>query len=254
MGKQLSKELDEQLPDQISGLVGESTLKTSSKRKRKQKKKNQAKKGTTQDNVRNLSLVNVEEVSGLTESGEVEELPVVSGTQPTSNTTARGRFNVGIRGANPSRGRGRRPFVRQTGESDPYDMFIAPLNIYENQVLPIGIHNLSKSFRPNLATIRVLSLGTKFIPKRKFEKRNNTFKYFNDFIRRMHNKVYFTETKPGVFERNARFKLKTNFVANIKYKEIDLFSWRVREKITEVVEKTLKQKFGQNISNKEKTA
>ena len=105
-----------------------------------------------------------------------------------------------------------------------------------------------------MATIRVLSLGTKFIPKRKFEKRNDTFKYFNDFIRRMHNKVYFTETKPGVFERNARFKLKTNFVANIKYKEIDSFGWRVREKITEIVEKTLKQKFGQNISNKEKTA
>jgi len=40
--------------------------------------------------------------------------------------------------------------VRQTGENDPYDMSIAPLNIYENQVLPIGIHNLSKSFRPNL--------------------------------------------------------------------------------------------------------
>lgn len=75
---------------------------------------------------------------------------------------------MGIRGANPNRGRGRRPFVRQTGESDPYDMFIAPLNIYKNQVLPIGIHNL---FRPNLATVRVLLLGTKFIPKRKFEKR-----------------------------------------------------------------------------------
>ena len=155
MGKQLSKELDEQLPDQLSGLVGESILKTSSKRKRKQKKNNRANKGTTHDNARNLSLVNVEEVSGLTESGEVEELPVVSDTQPTSNTTARGRFYVGIRGANPSRGRGRRPFVRQTGESDPYDMFIAPINIYENQVLPIGIHSLSKSFRPKLATIQV---------------------------------------------------------------------------------------------------
>ena len=70
----------------------------------------------------------------------------------------------------------------------------------------------------------------------------------------MHNKVYFTETKPGVFKRNARFKLKTNFVANIKYKEIDSFGWRVREKITEVVEKNLKQKFGQNISNKEKNS
>ena len=71
--------------------------------------------------------------------------------------------------------------------------------------------------RSNFSTTS--SLGTKFIPKWKFEKRNNAFKFFNDFIRRMKNKVYFTETKPGVFERNARFKLKTNFVANIQYKE-----------------------------------
>ena len=123
---------------------------------------------------------------------------------------------LGPTGRSQARGRGGRPFVRHTGENDPYDMSIAPLFIYENQVLPIGIHNLSKSFRPNLATIRVLSLGTKFIPKWKFEKRNNALKFFNDFIRKMNNKVYFTETKPGVFERNAKFKLKTNFVANIQ--------------------------------------
>ena len=78
----------------------------------------------------------------------------------------------------------------------------------------------------NLATIRVLSLGTMFIPKWNFEKRNTVFKYFNDFVRRMNNKVYFTETKPGIFERNARFKLKSNFVANMQYKKINLFGWR----------------------------
>ena len=75
----------------------------------------------------------------------------------------------------------------QTGENDPYDMSIASIVIYENQVLPVGIHNLSKSFRPNLATIRVLSFGTIIIPKWKFEKRNNVFKFFNNFIRKMNN-------------------------------------------------------------------
>ena len=45
---------------------------------------------------------------------------------------------------------------------------------------------------------RVLSLGTKFIPKWKVEKINNAFKYVTNFIRRMNKKVYFTETKPGV--------------------------------------------------------
>ena len=88
------------------------------------------------------------------------------------------------------------------------------MNISENQVLPM--HNLSKGFRPNLAMIQVSLFGTKFIPKWYFEKRNNAFKYFNVFIIRMNNTVFFTETKPGVFERNARFKLKSNFETNIQ--------------------------------------
>ena len=37
--------------------------------------------------------------------------------------------------------------------------------IFENQVIPVNVHNLSKRFRPNLAMTRVLLLGTKFIPK-----------------------------------------------------------------------------------------
>ena len=49
----------------------------------------------------------------------------------------------------------------------------------------------------------------------------------------MNNKVYFMESKPGVFERNARFKLKSNvdFVPDIQYREINSFGWRVCEKI-----------------------
>ena len=54
------------------------------------------------------------------------------------------------------RGEGR-PNSKPSGMNDPYGI--------ENQVIPVGVHNLSKSFRPNMATIRVLSLGTKFIPK-----------------------------------------------------------------------------------------
>ena len=43
-------------------------------------------------------------------------------------------------------------------------MDVAPLNIFENQVVPIGLHNFSKIFKPNIATTRVFSLGMKFIP------------------------------------------------------------------------------------------
>ena len=64
-----------------------------------------------------------------------------------------------------------KPFYRNTGENDPYDVSIASRNIYENQVIPIGLHNLSKRFRPNISTVQVLSLGTIFIPKWKFQKK-----------------------------------------------------------------------------------
>ena len=93
-----------------------------------------------------------------------------SNAQPNMLTNAQAISESYVaRGRGRSRGRGRRSFYRNTGENDPYDMSIAPLNWYENQVIPIGLHNLSKSFRPNISTIRVLSLGTKFIPKWKFE-------------------------------------------------------------------------------------
>ena len=59
----------------------------------------------------------------------------------------------------PGRGDAR-PNAKPSGMNDPFDIDIAPMNIFENQVVPVGVHNLSKSFRPNMATIRILSLGT----------------------------------------------------------------------------------------------
>ena len=115
-------------------------------------------------------------------------------------------------------------------------MTIAMKTKYYRQV----IHNLTKSFRSNLNTIRVLSLGTKFIPKFKFEKRNNTFDFFKDFLRRMQNKVYFTETKPRVYKRDSKFKLKTNFVAFKQHKEIDAFGSKIREIINALIEGMVK--------------
>ena len=159
----------------------------------------------------------------------------------------------GFRGRGNRGGRSNQSSYK-SGETDPYDMTIAPLNIYENQVIPVGLHNLSKSFRPNLSTIRVLSLGTKFIPKWKFEKRNNAFLYFKDFLRKMQNKVYFTETKSGFSEKNSKFKVKSNWEANTIHKEVEAFGWKVRDKISEMIESKIHEKTGQNISNKEKTA
>ena len=46
---------------------------------------------------------------------------------------------------------------------DASSMDVDTLNIFENQVIPQGLHDISKSFRPNVATTRVFSMGTKFI-------------------------------------------------------------------------------------------
>ena len=54
-----------------------------------------------------------------------------------------------------------------SGKTDPYDIHITLLHIFENQVVPVGLHYLSKSFKPNLVTITILSVGTKFIPSGK---------------------------------------------------------------------------------------
>ena len=62
-------------------------------------------------------------------------------------------------------GRFRRSYTKPSGIFDAYCMNVARLNIFENQVIPTGLHDVSKSFRPNLATKRVFSMGLKFIPK-----------------------------------------------------------------------------------------
>ena len=44
--------------------------------------------------------------------------------------------------------------------NNPFGIDIALLNIFENQVIPVGVHDMFKS---NMATIHLLSLGTKLI-------------------------------------------------------------------------------------------
>ena len=129
-----------------------------------------------------------------------------------------------------------RPQSKSPGMNDPYGIDIAPLNIFENQVIPIGVHNLSKSFRPNMATIRVLSLGTKFIPKWRDTNIKNIFRKFGDFKRRLQNSMFFVETTPGTYCLNKQFRLKNYFVARDSSPEIDEFCWQLRDGINDIVE------------------
>ena len=100
-------------------------------------------------------------------------------------------FQGSARRDKPGRGDAR-PNAKPSGMNDPFDIDIAPMNIFDNQVVLVGVHNLSKSFRPNMATIRVFSLGTKFIPKWRDTNLKLTFKNFGDFNRRMQNKMFFS--------------------------------------------------------------
>ena len=83
----------------------------------------------------------------------------------------------------------------------------APLSIVENQVIPVN--DLSKSFQPNLATIRVLSLGTTFFPK------------WNQ-----HNwkKTFFVEDKPRVCVQCKQFRVKGYFIPPAEVKKLTLFA------------------------------
>ena len=76
-----------------------------------------------------------------------------------------GGFQRGGGNGQSQRGRSRRGrgnFARSQGENDAYSMDVAPFNIFENQIIQVVLHNLLKSFRPNLTTTRVFSLLNSF--------------------------------------------------------------------------------------------
>ena len=64
-----------------------------------------------------------------------------------------------MHGRNKTRGR----FTSTSGKTDRFDIHVCHHNIFENQIVPVELHKLSKSFKPNLATMRILSVGTKLI-------------------------------------------------------------------------------------------
>ena len=89
-------------------------------------------------------------------------------------------------------------------------------NIY--QVIPVGIHNISQSFRPNLAPVRVLFLGTIFIPiwdkTKAFDNVNGSM----NSKKKINTKVYFRKLNPVFLRKN--FCLKNYFVPPTEYTAI----------------------------------
>ena len=129
------------------------------------------------------------------------------------------------------------------------------MNIFENQIIPVGIHNLSKSFRPNLSTIRVLSLGMKFIPRSEAPKWKNVFSKFEDFRRRMNNKMFFfVEKSPVTFVKDDSFRIKSSWVAPSEFNDVNTFCWNVREHLQTLFESRFLSGKSPNLSNKEPSA
>ena len=96
------------------------------------------------------------------------QMPFIPTSTPVTFNLGRDTGHNGghgqLRGRGPSGGRFRWGYTKHTGIFDASSMDSKPLNIFENQVIPTGFHGISKSFRPNVATTRVFSMGTKFIP------------------------------------------------------------------------------------------
>ena len=105
-----------------------------------------------------------------------------------------------------------------------------------------------------MATTRVLSLGTKFIPKWRDANLKFAFRKFDDFKRRLRNKMYFLETSPGIFCLDKQFHLKNRFVAENTHNEVDVFCWQLRDGIIELIENQVKFDVRTNLSGKEKQA
>ena len=84
-------------------------------------------------------------------------------------------------------------------------------------------------------------------------KGNYVFMYDEDFLRTMQSKLYFTETKPGIFERNSKFRLKYYFAPNTGNEEVEAFGWRVSDRINEDIKSTSHEKKRIKLSNNKKT-
>ena len=78
-----------------------------------------------------------------------------------------------------------------------------------------------------MATICVLSVGTKFILKWKKANVNQTVQKIGDFRRRLQNVMFFVENKPGFFCLNKQFSLKSHYEMKETFNEVDEFCWQL---------------------------
>jgi len=118
------------------------------------------------------------------------------------------------------------------------------MNIFENQVIPIGIHNLSKSLDQSWLPSEC-SLGIKFIPKTECLKWKNVCSKFEDFRRRMNNKMFFfVENPPGYYVRDKFFRIKNTWnemiQKHVQQRKTELRKLRLNKNVKVVINDTEK--------------
>ena len=90
----------------------------------------------------------------------------------------------------------------------------------------------------------------KCIPSCKKVASKKTFAEFNESRRIMNNEVFFQETTPGIFVRNKKLRIKSNFWPVDQYKEIDDFFCKIRDGIA-LLKEDVPKEMVQNLSNQE---
>ena len=108
-------------------------------------------------------------------------------------------------------------------ESDAYGIDIAPFSLFESQVMPVYVHNLYKLFRQILATIRVLSLGTKFIPKWNMRNKKKALTEFKNFRRQRNDKAFFMEKLQALLSKIKSFERQNYFIPPVEDTDINSF-------------------------------
>ena len=85
-------------------------------------------------------------------------------------------------------------------------MHFAPLNIFENQVIQVGIYNILKNFLTEFCYHTSAIIGHKVLPKW-IKLKHLTFSKGNEFKHKMNNNVYLLESKPTISEKSKLFQL-----------------------------------------------
>ena len=103
------------------------------------------------------------------------------------------------------------------GEQAAYGIDEAPLSIFENQVIPVNIHNLLNSF-----DLIWLQLGKQIIPKWNQYYRKRTFADFNNFRRKLKNRAFFVEGRPRIFMQCKEFRVQNYYVPPAEHTDINI--------------------------------